>query len=155
MHKISEIYISQINRKRATFVAALIFCSLIGYQIYKNGGISISVIATSLAIALLFAARHRNVWTTLIDESQWTLEPEETSLAFHFRGGCARIHGADIKKIKAKLRKEKILWFDIHYKNQVTRIQDYDGMDLLYLHAKKISGDSVQIEEIRQRFPLI
>ncbi|MBF0676328.1 hypothetical protein [Pseudomonas sp.] len=149
MHKICESHIIHINRKRAAFVATLISCSLIVYHIYKNGGISISMIATSLAVALIIAFRHRNVWTTLIDESQWTLEPEEKSLAFHFRGGCARIHGADIKKIKAKLKKEKILWFDIHYKNQVTRIQDYDGMDLLYLHAKKISGDSVQIEEIR------
>jgi len=149
MHKISETHISRINKKRAIFVAAFIFCSLIGYDVWKNGGISISAITTSLAIALISAARHRNVWTNLVDESQWTLEPEETSLAFHFRGGCARIHGADVINIKAKFKKEKILWFDIHYKSQVTRIKDYDGMDLLYLHAKKISGDSVQIEEIR------
>lgn len=151
MHSISDDYISRVNRRRSLYVGFGIFTSIIAYRVWQDGSVSTQTLVISLVCAFIFGVgRGKHTWASgLVEEAQWTIERGDSSLIFHYRGGSAHIEGKDIEKIKSKMKGHDVVWFDVYYKDQVTRIKHYSGINQLYLHALKIRDRSTKVEEIR------
>ncbi|WP_339487261.1 hypothetical protein [Pseudomonas sp. EL_65y_Pfl2_R95] len=151
MHEISEALIARVNKRRSVIVGVSVFAILISYHVWHYLVISVDVLVASLTVAFILAiGRGKYFWASgMVEESQWKIEQGKTSLDFYYRNSCARIEGVDIVKLKSKCKDGKLVWFDVYYKKQVTRVKNYNQMEELYQHARKISGGCVTVEEVR------
>lgn len=151
MHKISEALIGRVNKRRSFIIGVGVFVILIGYHVWQDLVVSVDVFMISLAVAFIVAiGRGKYFWATgMVEESQWKIELGKTSLDFYYRNSCARIEGVDVVKLKSKFKEGRLVWFDVYYKNQVTRVKNYTQMEEIYQHVRKISGSSVTVEEVR------
>ena len=148
--RIPESYIASINKRRTIFVFFASNILILVFDVWRNGSLSLEMVGIALLISFLLAlGRGKYPWVfNLQEEAEWELLPAKTSLEFHKNGYVSEINGKDITKIRIKYHNKQLIWFDIDYLNQTTRIRHYPRIQELLAHVRKIACVNAVVQNI-------
>lgn len=137
----------KVRKKRSILIGSTVFCIGIIWILLGGEEWTLESIAWLLLGSIVIGGGGPVYpWDFDIkNEAEWSLVDAPGCLEFHRDGVVTRILGEDIKEIRTKRKDDQPVLIEVAYRNQVSRIRHYDGMQSIYDHLINIAGENVKI----------